>query len=120
MIMFGDPDGFRAYVAPLIHNYIADGENERIGHYRDNVDWLIAVGSKGGLNFAATLRKGNRSSYGSIELNARYPLAKLSGGDLSGMNHAAVLRQLGRKPDRLQPQGGFAVAVGDPGGAGMR
>jgi outer membrane phospholipase A len=80
----GDPDGFRAYFAPLIHNYIAESDNPDIEDYRGYVDWLFGVGSKGGLDFWGVLRKGTRSDYGSIELNASYPLSKLSGGDLTG------------------------------------
>lgn len=83
-LSFGDPDGFNVYVAPLIHNYVAQDENPDIADYRGYVDWLLGAGSKGGLNFWATLRKGKRSSYGSTELNLSYPLSKLSGGDLTG------------------------------------
>jgi phospholipase A1/A2 len=83
-LTFGDPDGFRAYVAPLVHNYIADGENPDLKDYRGYVDWLLGVGSKGGWDFSALLRKGQRSSFGSAELSVTYPLAKLSGGDLTG------------------------------------
>jgi phospholipase A1/A2 len=80
----GDADGLRFYVAPLIHNYIADNENPDLKNYRGYVDWLLGFGSKGGLDFWATLRKGTRSDFGSVELNASYPLSKLSGGDLTG------------------------------------
>jgi phospholipase A1 len=83
-LTFGDPEGFRAYFAPLIHNYIAENDNEDIADYRGYVDWLAGVGSKGGLDFWAVLRKGTRSDFGSIELSASYPLSKLSGGDLTG------------------------------------
>lgn len=84
VLTFGDPEGLRAYAAPLIHNYISDDENPTLSHYRGYVDWLFGIGSKGGLDFSATLRKGTRSDFGSIELNASYPLSKLSGGDLTG------------------------------------
>jgi outer membrane phospholipase A len=83
-LTFGDPDGFRAYFAPLIHNYIAESDNPDIDDYRGYVDWLFGVGSKGGLDFWGVLRKGTRSDYGSVELSASYPLSKLSGGDLTG------------------------------------
>jgi outer membrane phospholipase A len=83
-LTFGDPDGLRFYAAPLIHNYIAANENPDIGDYRGYIDWLVGFGSKGGLDFWATLRKGKRSNYGSAELNLSYPLSKLSGGDLTG------------------------------------
>jgi phospholipase A1/A2 len=83
-LTFGDPDGLRAYFAPLLHNYIAASDNPDIADYRGYVDWLFGVGSKGGLDFWGVLRKGTRSDFGSIELNASYPLSKLSGGDLTG------------------------------------
>lgn len=83
-LTLGDPDGLRAYFAPLIHNYVAADENPDLKNYRGYVDWLVGVGSKGGVDFFATLRKGQRSDFGSIELNLSYPLAKLSGGDLTG------------------------------------
>ena len=83
-LSFGDRDGFRFYVAPLIHNYIAESDNPDLSDYRGYVDWLLGVGSKGGLDFWATVRKGTRSDYGSVELNASYPLSKLSRGDLTG------------------------------------
>jgi outer membrane phospholipase A len=83
-LTYGDPDGFRAYFAPLIHNYIAESDNPDIDDYRGYVDWLFGVGSKGGLDFWGVLRKGTRSDYGSVELSASYPLSKLSGGDLTG------------------------------------
>jgi outer membrane phospholipase A len=83
-LTFGDPDGLRAYFAPLIHNYIAASDNPDIAHYRGYVDWLFGVGSKGGLDFWGVLRKGTHSDFGSVELSASYPLSKLSGGDLTG------------------------------------
>ena len=80
----GDPDGLRFFVAPLIHNYMGEDDNPDIADYRGYVDLLFGVGSKGGLDFWATLRKGTRRNYGSAELNLSYPLSKLSGGDLTG------------------------------------
>jgi phospholipase A1 len=83
-ITLGDPAGLRFFAAPLLHNYIADDENPDIKDYRGYVDWVLGFGAKGGLDFWTTLRKGERSNYGSIELNASYPLSKLSSGDLTG------------------------------------
>lgn len=83
-LTLGDPSGLRFFAAPLIHNYIADNENRDLKDYRGYVDWVLGIGAKGGLDFWTTLRKGERSDYGSIELNASYPLSKLSGGDLTG------------------------------------
>lgn len=83
-LTLGDPAGLRFFAAPLIHNYIADNDNADLKDYRGYVDWVLGFGAKGGLDFWATLRKGNRSDYGSVELNLSYPLSKLSGGDLTG------------------------------------
>ena len=83
-LTLGDPSGLRFFAAPLIHNYIADSENPDIKDYRGYVDWVLGFGAKGGLDFWTTLRKGERSTYGSMELNVSYPLSKLSGGDLTG------------------------------------
>lgn len=83
-LTLGDPAGLRFFAAPLIHNYISDDENPDLKDYRGYVDWVLGVGAKGGLDFWTTLRKGERSDYGSIELNVSYPLSKLSGGDLTG------------------------------------
>jgi phospholipase A1/A2 len=113
----GDPDGLRFYVAPLIHNYVADDENPDLKDYRGHIDWLIGFGSKGGLDFWGTLRKGERSDYGSIELNASYPLSKLSGGDLTGWlmlqyfgGYGESLLDYNRKLD-AQLRLGIAVAL---------
>lgn len=83
-LTLGDPAGLRFFAAPLIHNYIADDENPDLKDYRGYVDWVLGIGAKGGLDFWTTLRKGERSDYGSVELNVSYPLSKLSGGDLAG------------------------------------
>lgn len=83
MLTAGDPDGFRIYFGPLIHNYVADDENPDLKNYRGYVDYLVGAGSKGGLDFWATFRKGQRSDFGSAELNLSYPLSKLN-EDLTG------------------------------------
>jgi phospholipase A1 len=83
MLTAGDPDGFRMYFGPLIHNYVADNENPDLKDYRGYVDYLVGAGSKGGLDFWATFRKGRRSDFGSAELNLSYPLSKIN-EDLTG------------------------------------
>ena len=116
-VTFGDPDGLRFYLAPLIHNYIADDENPDLKDYRGYVDWVIGAGSKGGLDFWATLRKGTRSDFGSMEINASYPLSKLSDGDLTGWltlqyfaGYGESLIDYSRKLD-AQVRMGIAVAL---------
>ncbi|WP_116808307.1 phospholipase A [Steroidobacter cummioxidans] len=116
-LTFGDPASLRFFAAPLIHNYIAADENPDIADYRGYVDWMFGFGAKGGLDFWTTLRKGTRSTYGSMELNLSYPLSKLSGGDLTGWlmlqyfnGYGESLLDYNRKLD-AQWRLGFAVAL---------
>ncbi len=116
-LRIGDPEGFTAFAAPLFHNYIGEEQNPDIADYRGNVDWLFGVGSKGGWNFWTVLRKGDRSNYGSAELNLSYPLSKLSGGDLTGWlllqyfgGYGESLLDYNRKLD-AQLRLGIAVAL---------
>jgi phospholipase A1/A2 len=81
--IFGDREGLRAYVGPLIHNYIGDDENPDLRHYRGYVDWQFGLGSKGGLDAWVVFRKGTRSDFYSTEANVTYALSKLS-RDLTG------------------------------------
>jgi outer membrane phospholipase A len=116
-LTFGDPAGLRFYAAPLIHNYIAADENPDIADYRGYVDWMFGFGAKGGLDFWTTLRKGTRSTFGSMEVNVSYPLSKLSGGDLTGWlllqyfnGYGESLLDYNRKLD-AQLRLGIAVAL---------
>ena len=116
-LTLGDPAGLRFFAAPLIHNYIADDENPDLKNYRGYVDWVFGFGAKGGLDFWTTLRKGERSDYGSVEANVSYPLAKLSGGDLTGwltlqyfVGYGESLLDYNRKLD-AQWRLGIAVAL---------
>lgn len=79
----GDPDGPRLYVAPVLYAYLDAGENPRIREYRGYADLTFGYASRRGWNAWATLRQGTRR-FGSAEVNAAYPLARLSDGHLSG------------------------------------
>jgi phospholipase A1/A2 len=83
-LTFGDPEGQRFYVAPMIYHYLEREDNADIADYRGNVDMLVGYGRKSGWDFWGTLRKGNVGNYGSVELNVSYPLSKISRGDLNG------------------------------------
>ena len=59
-LTFGDPDGLRVVLRaadPQLHRRRARIRTSK--DYRGYVDWLFGVGSKGGLDFWATLRKGD-------------------------------------------------------------
>lgn len=75
---FGDVNANHLTVSPKIYWYEhkAD-ENSNIADYRGYVDLLLKYGSPDGWQLATTLRKGMKSSYGSIDAQLTYPLAKL-------------------------------------------
>ncbi len=112
-LTFGDPDGLRAYFAPLIHNYIAESDNPDIEDYRGYVDWLFGVGSKGGLDFWAVLRKGTRSDYRQHRAQCVVSAVQAERRRSDRLAAAAVLQRLRREPARLQPQARIAVAARD-------
>ncbi len=84
IITWGDPDGQHLYLGPMVYSYLDRSDNPDIANYRGHVDFLAGYGSKGGLNFWTTLRKGNTSDYGSAEFNLSYPLSRITHGVLSG------------------------------------
>jgi outer membrane phospholipase A len=84
LLTWGDPEGRHLYVAPMIFKYVERSDNPDIADYRGHTELLVGYGSKGGINGWATMRKGKRSTYASMEFNLSYPLARLSSGELSG------------------------------------
>jgi outer membrane phospholipase A len=75
---FGDVDGYHFTVSPKVYFYAhIAGENHDIADYRGYMDLLLKYGSNDGWQLAATLRKGTKSTYGSIDTQFTYPLAKL-------------------------------------------
>lgn len=66
-------------VAPRFLAYLEKSENPRIADYRGQVDLMIRVGASQGIELTTYLRKGNRSSYGSMEFDVSLPLRKLPG-----------------------------------------
>lgn len=116
-LTLGDPEGQRLYVAPMLSHYLDRDENRDIIDYRGHVDLLVGFGRKSGWDMWATLRKGTASDYGSLELNVSYPLAGLSGGDLTGWllaqyftGYGESLLDYNRKLD-AQIRFGIAVAL---------
>lgn len=82
---FGDIHANHLTIAPKVYWYehIA-GENSDIADYRGYVDLLIKYGSPDGWQLATTLRKGTKSTYGSVNAEFTYPLAKLFGNAWGG------------------------------------
>lgn len=82
---FGDINANHLTIAPKIYAYEHIQEtNSDIAHYRGYVDLLMKYGSPDGWQLATTLRKGTRSTYGSVDVQFTYPLAKLFGNAWGG------------------------------------
>lgn len=82
---FGDLNANHLTVSPKIYFYahIAE-ENHDIADYRGYVDLLLKYGSTDGWQLATTLRKGTKSTYGSVDTQFTYPLAKLINSSWGG------------------------------------
>jgi len=81
---FGNLDSYHLTISPKAYYYLSKSGNEDIQDYRGYVDLMIKYGSPEGWQLATTLRKGTKSSYGSIDTNLTYPLAKLFGSAWGG------------------------------------
>ncbi len=80
----------REYVltlAPKIYYYADKEENPDVDDYRGHTDFLVRIGQEDGWLFDATIRRGNNSDYGSIQIDASYPLRKPTFGNLGGYLH---------------------------------
>jgi outer membrane phospholipase A len=74
---FGDENEYHWTVAPKIYAYLEKSDNSDIDDYRGYVDLLVQFGKVDALELTATLRKGVRSSFGSAQVDATYPIARL-------------------------------------------
>ncbi|GJG93193.1 phospholipase A [Cupriavidus pauculus] len=77
---FGDQTDWHWRVAPKVYAYVGKSDNEDIAHYRGYMDLNIAYGRPDSWELAATLRKGTRKGYGSVDTQLTYPLARLLPG----------------------------------------
>lgn len=81
ILTFGNPSEYHWTVAPKLYAYVTkEGNNRDIQNYRGYMDLLLTWGKPNGWQVAATLRKGMKRNYGSMDLQVTYPLAKLIPG----------------------------------------
>jgi outer membrane phospholipase A len=70
---------WRLTVAPRFIAYADKGENVDLARYRGNVELLLRFRQDKGLQFSALLRKGNKSGYGSSQLDVTWPVRLVPG-----------------------------------------
>lgn len=76
----GDQTDWHWTVTPKAYYYLSKNNNADIAHYRGYMDLKVAYGKPDSWEFATTLRKGSRKSYGSVDAQVSYPLARLLPG----------------------------------------
>ncbi|MGF6957693.1 outer membrane phospholipase A [Paraburkholderia youngii] len=82
---FGDLNANHLTIEPKIYAYTHKQDtNSDIADYRGYVDLLVKYGSADGWQLATTLRKGTKSTYGSVDVQFTYPLAKIFGSAWGG------------------------------------
>ncbi|ALS63473.2 phospholipase A [Pandoraea norimbergensis] len=77
---FGDPAEYHWTVAPKLYAYVEKADNPDIQNYRGYMDLLVLWGKPNGWQVGATLRKGMKRNYGSVDVQVTYPLGKLISG----------------------------------------
>jgi outer membrane phospholipase A len=77
----GNLNDYHLTVSPKLYAYLGPTrDNPDLGDYRGHMDLKLAYGKPDGFEFAATLRKGTRSTYGSADTQVSYPLSRLIPG----------------------------------------
>ncbi|CAG9165647.1 hypothetical protein LMG23992_00557 [Cupriavidus laharis] len=77
---FGDQNNWHWRVTPKLYAYLEKNDNPDIAHYRGYMDLDLVYGKADSWEFAATVRKGTRKWYGSVDARVTYPLARLIPG----------------------------------------
>ncbi|VVE86961.1 phospholipase A [Pandoraea bronchicola] len=80
ILKFGNPSEYHLTVAPKLYAYLEKNDNSDIQDYRGYMDLLVLWGKPNGWQIGATLRKGMKRNYGSVDVQVTYPLGKLIPG----------------------------------------
>ncbi len=84
MLRFGDPAGWHLTLGPKLYGYFDRSGNADIARYRGHADLFASIGHPDRWQFAATVRRGTDSGFGSTLIEASYPLRTVSLGNLDG------------------------------------
>lgn len=80
ILTFGNPSEYHWTIAPKLYAYLEKKDNPDIQDYRGYMDLLVLWGKPNGWQIGATLRKGMKRNYGSVDVQVTYPLGKLIPG----------------------------------------
>ncbi|PLT19989.1 phospholipase A [Ralstonia mannitolilytica] len=77
---FGDLTDYHWKFEPKLYAYLTRTGNTDIAHYRGFGDFRVSYGAPNGWELAATLRKGTRKGYGSVDAQFSYPMSRIFSG----------------------------------------
>lgn len=77
---FGDLNDYHWKFEPKLYAYLTRTGNTDIASYRGFGDFRISYGAPNGWELAATLRKGTRKAYGSVDAQLTYPMSRIFTG----------------------------------------
>ena len=77
---FGDLNDYHWKFEPKLYAYLTRTGNTDIAHYRGFGDFRVSYGAPNGWELAATLRKGTRKAYGSVDAQLSYPMSRIFSG----------------------------------------
>ncbi len=77
---FGDLTDYHWKFEPKLYAYLTRTGNTDIAHYRGFGDFRVSYGAPNGWELAATLRKGTRKAYGSVDAQLSYPMSRIFSG----------------------------------------
>lgn len=77
---FGDLTDYHWKFEPKLYAYLTRTGNTDIAHYRGFGDFRVSYGAPNGWELAATLRKGTRKAYGSVDAQLSYPMSRIFTG----------------------------------------
>ncbi|HWV04638.1 phospholipase A [Burkholderiaceae bacterium 26] len=77
---FGDLNDYHWKFEPKLYAYLTRTGNTDIAHYRGFGDFRVSYGAPNGWELAATLRKGTRKAYGSVDAQLTYPMSRIFTG----------------------------------------
>ncbi|MFT3788199.1 MAG: phospholipase A [Tepidisphaeraceae bacterium] len=87
-ITFGDRRDWFVSIGPRVWMYLEDSENPDIADYRGHTELRVVAGQGGGFQLAATGRLGDGADQGSLQLDASFPIRKLTGNSFDLYLHA--------------------------------
>ena len=67
-------------MTPKLYYYLEKSDNSDIARYRGYMDLRVAYGKPDSWELAATVRKGTRQWYGSVDAQFTYPMGRLIPG----------------------------------------